>query len=118
MAKILIAEDNLTDIEIILKFAEFLEEHNITIAVTGDEAIKKAEEIKPDLILMDLRLPLIDGYSAIKMIKEKLNIPIIVISACFYKDEKEKAFKAGCDEYLVKPFKLNEFIESVKRHLK
>jgi CheY-like chemotaxis protein len=117
MAKILIAEDNLNDLEILVKFSEFLEKHEITIAVNGEEALKKTEEIKPDLILMDLHLPFIDGYKAIKIIKEKMDIPIIVISACFYSDEKEKAYDAGCDDYLVKPFKLDEFLTIVKKYL-
>lgn len=117
MAKILIAEDNLNDLEILVKFSEFLEKHEITIAVNGEEVLKKADEINPDLILMDLHLPFVDGYKAIRLIKSKQNIPIIVISACFYADEKEKAFAAGCDDYLVKPFKLDEFLNIVKKFL-
>lgn len=117
MAKILIAEDNLNDIEILIKFSEFLENNEITIAVNGEEVVAKAQEIKPDLILMDLHLPFIDGYKAIRLIKKEQNVPIIVISACFYDDEKEKAFEAGCDDYLLKPFKLNEFLNIVKKHL-
>lgn len=117
MAKILIAEDNLNDLEILVKFSEFLEKHEITIAVNGEEVLKKADEINPDLILMDLHHPFVDGYKAIRLIKSKQNIPIIVISACFYADEKEKAFDAGCDDYLVKPFKLDEFLNIVKKFL-
>lgn len=117
MAKILIVEDNLNDLEILIKFSEFLEKHEITIAVNGEEALKKADEIQPDLILMDLHLPFIDGYKAIKIIKNKSDVPIIVISACFYADEKEKAFEAGCNDYLVKPFKLDEFLNMVKKYL-
>ncbi len=117
MAKALIAEDNLNDIEILVKFSDFLEEHEITIAVNGKEVLKKFEEINPDLVLMDLHLPFVDGFKAIKIIKESHNIPIIVSSACFYDNEKDKAFAAGCDDYLVKPFKLEEFLKIVNKYL-
>ncbi len=89
------------------------------MAVDGEEAVSKARSDKPDLILMDLGLPKIDGWEAARRLKADVKtrqIPIIALTAYAMEDDRKKALAAGCDEYFTKPpaFKrLQEMIEAL-----
>lgn len=114
---ILIIEDDLYNAEYI---RELLNEKGFkTIhAVTGEEALEKTRAQKIDLVLMDIRLPGIDGYeSARKLLNENPGLKIIAQTAYAFSDEKQKAFDAGCIDYLSKPTKPEVLISSVKKHL-
>jgi len=93
--------------------------YEVTMAVDGEEAISKDHSEKPDLILMDLGLPEIDGWEATRRLKaavETSHIPIIAVTGYGVEDDREKALAAGCDEYCAKPvdFKqLQEMIEAL-----
>jgi PAS domain S-box-containing protein len=93
----------------------------VVTAKNGKEAVEMALDIKPDMVLMDLSMPVLDGYEATKILKSRIetsNIPIIALSARAMKGEIEKALQVGCDAHLAKPFKLNELIEIIKKFLK
>lgn len=113
MKKILLIEDD----EILaegLKYSLEKEEFLVTIKVHKNE-IMKLNFNDYDLILLDVILPDIDGYSLYKLIREKSNKPIIFLTA---KDEEEDisySFNIGCDDYITKPFKIGELIARVKR---
>jgi two-component system, cell cycle response regulator DivK len=90
-------------------------------AVTGEEGLTVAEAERPDLILMDIQLPGIDGYETTRRIRAKkaLNhIPVIAVTSYALSGDDVKAFAAGCDAYVTKPFDPAELLEKIREHLK
>ncbi len=103
--KVLYIEDSPIDTRIV---KEALEEAGITVevAMTGEEGLKKASQMKPDLILLDLILPDIDGFKLCAQIKEDVNLEKSLIVVLSIKDDVEditKAFTMGADDYIIKP---------------
>jgi PAS domain S-box-containing protein len=90
----------------------------ITWAKSGKEAISLCDEIVPDLILMDIQLPELNGYDATKLIRKRhQHIPIIAQSAYAFAGEKEKIINSGCNDYLTKPIKPNMLIEIINKYI-
>jgi two-component system, cell cycle response regulator DivK len=88
-----------------------------TDAVTG---IQLARQHRPDLILMDIHLPDMDGLSATRVIhadQDLRGIPIVALTALAMKGDREKALEAGCTEYMTKPFRIQGLLEILDRHL-
>jgi DNA-binding response OmpR family regulator len=107
--KILIVEDNSRTITLLTKFLESLD-HQVVVAENGQLALDKFDEEQPDLILTDLNMPILDGISLIKQIREKCKdtwIPILILSA--YGEEKDiiTGLEAGADDYLTKPINMS-----------
>ena len=116
--KILIAEDETSNYEYL---AEALEGTKITIfrAINGVEAINIYEKIKPDVILMDLKMPKMDGYQASKKIRESdKEIPIIALTAYALETDKTKILKAGFNEYISKPVYIDTLMSVLDPYLK
>ncbi len=93
---------------------------SVVEAVNGEMAIALAENVHLDLILMDTNLPLLDGYEATRRIREgasACDVPIVFLSGHAQPAAKDKAFAAGCTDYLVKPFALGELGSVLERHL-
>ena len=89
-------------------------------AVTGNAGVAMAESERPDLILMDIQLPGIDGYEATRLIKAKPalhHIPIVVVTSYALSGDDVKAKEAGCDAYLAKPFRPRELLATVRKFL-
>ena len=89
-------------------------------AVTGEEGIAVAETERPDVILMDIQLPGLDGYEATRRIKanpELRHIPIIVVTSYALSGDDVKAFEAGCDAYVTKPFVPRELLAKIRGYL-
>ena len=111
MAKrILVVEDN-SDNRILINDVLSSLKYEVSVAIDGEEGIQMAEEKKPDLILMDLSLPKIDGWTATRTIKAKpelKDIPIVALTAHAMVGDREKALEAGCDDYISKPIDLRE----------
>jgi len=104
MKKILIVEDEEFNRDLLVQLLE--DKYELLTAADGAEGIELAERERPDLILMDLALPVIDGWEATRRIKadaELHDIPIIVLSAHAMTRDIEKAWQSGCDDYLSKP---------------
>ena len=113
---ILIADDEPTN-RLVAKLALSKEGYKIIEAINGVEAVKLAREYHPDVILMDAIMPKVNGFEAIKEIKkekELANIPILMITALDTKEDKVKAFKSGANDYLSKPFDMQELTLRVK----
>jgi two-component system, cell cycle response regulator DivK len=104
MKKILVVEDVEFNRDLVVQLLE--EDYEIIAAVDGAEGIRLAQRERPDLILMDLSLPIVDGWEATRRLKadEALkHIPIIALSAHAMTGDEEKARQSGCDDYLSKP---------------
>ncbi len=96
------------------------EGYKIQTASNGQVTFKKIDQQKPDLILLDIRLPDIDGYEICRKLKgrsETETIPIVMFSASSSESAKERAFEAGADDFLGKPFAMAQLLGVVKRHL-
>lgn len=106
MARILIAEDE-RDIRDLIEFTLKYAGHEVVKASNGAEAVELATEVKPDLILMDVRMPRMTGYEAcraLKQIDELKGIPVVFLSAKGQANEMETGMDAGADDYILKPF--------------
>lgn len=89
-------------------------------AVTGEEGLTAAETERPDLILMDIQLPGIDGYETTRRIKANpmlRNIPVIAVTSYALSGDDVKAFAAGCDAYVTKPFDPEELLAKIREFL-
>jgi two-component system cell cycle response regulator DivK len=89
-------------------------------AVTGEEGVAAAETHRPDLILMDVQLPGLDGYEATRQIKanpDLEHIPIIVVTSYALSGDDVKAFEAGCNAYVSKPFSPRELLAKIREYL-
>ena len=118
--KVLLIEDNPLNMELAVDLLE-LGGHEVLTATTAEEGIELAQKEIPDLILMDISLPGMDGLEATRILKkdEKLkDIPIVAMSAHAMKGDKEKAMEAGCVGYITKPIDTKSFVESVKEFRK
>jgi len=120
MARILIVEDDLTTVQLI----EFLLKKNkfeVLVACNGVEALQISREEKPDLILMDVIMPKMDGIEAIEKLQEDENtrgIPIVILSALGQEMDVMRGLQAGASGYIVKPFSPNELLEEIKAKLR
>lgn len=113
--KILVAEDEpmlLKTIELKLK----KEGYDVITTVDGREAIAKIEELNPDLVISDIMMPYASGLEILSIIKKKEKpIPIIMLSAMEQEKVVMEAFELGADDYVTKPFSLNELVIRIKR---
>jgi CheY-like chemotaxis protein len=91
--------------------------YEVNYARNGQEGVEKTIQWKPDVVLMDLRMPVMDGYKAINEIKfnpETKHIPVFVVSAWSSRKERDQARLAGADDFFVKPPDLNKLIEAIE----
>lgn len=116
MKTILIVEDTELNIDLLTQLLE--DDYNLLVANDGGMGVAMAVEKKPDLILMDISLPVMDGYEAARRIREaQANIPIIGLSAHAMEGHKQKAQEAGCDDYITKPINDALLFEMLKKYL-
>ena len=95
--------------------------YEVVEAATGEEGLEVAARERPDLILMDIQLPGIDGYEVTRRIKanpDLRHIPIIAVTSFALSGDDKKAFAAGCDGYVTKPFSPRLLLAKIKEHLK
>lgn len=119
MAKILLVEDNEMNLDMLSRRLE-RRGYEVLVATDGAQGITMAKEHLPDLILMDMSLPVMDGWEATKRIKadETLShIAIIALTAHAIVGDREKAIAVGCDEYESKPVKFPRLLEKIQQFL-
>lgn len=116
MEKILIVED---DLDIAELERDYLEANGFAVAIAGDGLAgeKAALDEKVDLVLLDIMLPGMDGFQVCRRIREKRNIPILLVSARQEDVDKIRGLGLGADDYIVKPFSPGELVARVKAHL-
>src|SRR5690349_955122 len=116
MPKILLVEDNEDNRDMLRRRLE-KRAFQVVVAVNGEEACASAQAERPDLILMDMQLPDIDGWEATRRIKaapETGGIPIIALTAYAMASDRDKALAAGCDDYDTKPVELARLLEKIQ----
>ena len=117
MAKILIVDDDFL-ITGLMHSLVTMDRHEATIVNDSTEAIRTAHSVQPDLITLDLMMPMLSGYDLCQMLRADpkfQHTPIIIISAKEDTQSKEKAFKLGATEYITKPFDIDHFLKTIQR---
>ncbi len=117
MSKLLVVDDEERIRSMIRKYGEF-EGHEIEEAVDGMDAIEKCKQTEYDLIIMDIMMPNLDGFSAVKEIRKDVQTPVIMLSARGEEYDRIHGFEIGVDDYVVKPFSPKELMMRVSAILK
>jgi two-component system cell cycle response regulator DivK len=115
MAKILLVEDNEMNRDMLSRRL-LRKGFEVVMAVDGGQAVMMAESEHPDLILMDMSLPVIDGWEATRRVKaaeKTAHIPVIALTAHAMSGDREKALDAGCDDYDTKPIEMPRLLEKI-----
>jgi two-component system cell cycle response regulator DivK len=118
--RVLVVEDNDKNLKLardVLEYAGF----TVEVATTGEDAVKQALHSVPDLILMDLQLPGIDGHEALAQLRahpDTRAVPVVALTASAMPMDRDKALSAGFDGFLEKPIKVREFPDQVRQHLR
>lgn len=117
MKTILIVEDTELNIDLMTQLLE--DDYHLLFARDGEQGVTMANQHHPDLILMDISLPVMDGYEATRRIRETLlSTPIIGLSAHAMAGHEQKAKEAGCNDYLTKPVDEDLLMEKLKEYLR
>jgi len=120
MKKILIVDDE-QDIVESLKFVLETADFTCYCAYNGEDGLRLAKEIVPDLIILDVMMPKINGYKISRLLKydaKYKNIPILMVTARSQEEDKLIGEETGADEYITKPFELDEVVKKVEQYLK
>ncbi|MBA3386005.1 MAG: response regulator [Verrucomicrobiota bacterium] len=116
MAKILLVEDNEMNRDMLSRRLR-RRGYNVVLAVDGPSGVKMAQTEAPDLVLMDMSLPVVDGWEATRRLKTEAatkHIPVIALTAHAMSGDREKALEAGCDDYDTKPVELPRLLEKIE----
>jgi CheY-like chemotaxis protein len=119
MAKILLVEDNEINRDMLSRRLE-RRGYQVVVALDGEQGVSMAQSEAPDLILMDMSLPVLDGWEATQRIKAALQIqaiPIIALTAHAMVGDREKAIAAGCDDYDTKPIDFPRLLDKIEKIL-
>jgi two-component system, cell cycle response regulator DivK len=117
---VLLVEDNDRNLKLardVLEYAGF----TVLVAMSGEEAVARARSAAPDLILMDLQLPGIDGHEALGQLRHDAStatIPVVALTAYAMRQDRERVLAAGFDGYLQKPIDVRRFPDQVREHLR
>ena len=118
--RILVVEDQ-EDNRRILRYLLRSADYQVLEEITGEDGVAAAERERPDLILMDIQLPGLDGCEATRRIKGNpalRHIPIIVVTSYALSGDDVRAFEAGCDAYVTKPFDLHQLLAKIQEYLR
>jgi len=116
MSKILLVEDNETNRDMLSRRLE-RRGYQVIIALDGEQAVVMARSETPDLILMDMSLPVLDGWEAtrqLRAVSETRTVPIIALTAHAMQGDREKAIEAGCDDYDTKPVEFQRLLAKIE----
>ena len=117
--KILVVDDEIYIVHI-LDFSLGMEGYEVVTALDGEQALEKARSARPDLIVLDIMMPKLDGYEVCKAVKADpatKHIPIVAVTAHALPGDRERSFQAGCDGYLAKPCEPRAVVAEVQRFL-
>src|SRR3979409_1955089 len=120
MTKVLYVEDNDDNVYMLKMRLELLGDFEVLTAENGERGCEMAVAERPDIILMDLEMPVVDGWEATRRLKSNAqtrDIPVIAFSAHALGGEREKALAAGCDEFDTKPIEFDRLVATIRRIL-
>ena len=120
MTKLLYVEDNDDNVYMLKMRLELLDDFEVVTAENGERGCEVAAAEQPDIILMDLEMPVMDGWEATRKLKgnpETRDIPVIAFSAHALAGEREKALAAGCDDFDTKPIEFDRLVATIRRIL-
>ena len=117
MTKILIVDDDKNLLEVI-KYNLVNEGYSVVLADDGTQAVEMARQEKPDLILLDIMLPGIDGFEVCRILRNEMSVPILMLSAKIDEIDKVVGLELGADDYITKPFSVRELVARVKASLR
>jgi putative two-component system response regulator len=115
---ILIVDDAEANVDILVDILG--EDYEVAVAMDGESALEVVSDEQPDLVLLDIMMPGMDGYEVLKRLKEDaatVHIPIIFFTALTEEDDKKKGLGMGAVDYIAKPFEASEIRSTVKKHL-
>ena len=118
--KILVVDDE-TDLVETVRFSLEMEGYDVLVSYNGENALNQARTENPDLILLDLMLPKLDGYKVCRLLKfdeRYKHIPILMLTAKTQEKDKIIGKETGADEYITKPFEMDELMKKVKSYLR
>jgi CheY-like chemotaxis protein len=118
MPKILIVDDVELNVDLLMQLLE--DDYELSVAIDGEQALAKTAEEKPDLILMDMSMPKVDGYEAARRLKNNPatnHTPIIGLSSYAMAGDAQKALEAGCNDYLTKPIDEDKLFQMLYKYL-
>jgi CheY-like chemotaxis protein len=119
MARVLIVEDDAGSMDLALRIVR-LESHEPITTADGETALALARAVRPHLILLDLHIPKLDGWGFVKELRHEdwaRRIPVIAVSASATPPERERALRAGCDDFLAKPYYPEQMRAMLEKHL-
>ncbi|MFQ5574334.1 MAG: response regulator [Terriglobia bacterium] len=120
MDKVLLVEDNVMNMELARDILQ-AEGYTVAVATSGIEALERVKFDRPDLIIMDIQLPNMDGLTATRILKNDpatRDIPVVALTAHAMKGDEGKILEAGCSDYLPKPLNVKDFLAVVGKRLK
>lgn len=117
MRKILVVDDE-KPISDIITFNLQKEGYEVSTAFDGEEALKEVYQVQPDLILLDVMLPKLDGFQVLRRLREAFNTPVIMLTAREEEVDKVLGLELGADDYITKPFGMRELMARVKANLR
>ncbi len=112
--RILIVDDNRDILELVQRVL-IAEGHDIIVARNGMEALQREAEHRPDLIVLDINLPYLDGWEVCRQIKARRSVPIIVLSVRAEAIDIERSRAAGADDHMLKPFEISDLLNRIER---
>ncbi len=118
--KILIVDDEVDLVETV-RFPLEMEGYHVLVSYNGEDALNQARKENPDLILLDLMLPKLDGYKVCRLLKfddRYKHIPILMLTAKTQEKDKALGMETGANEYITKPFEMDQLLKKVKTYLK
>ena len=117
--KILIVDDEVDLVETV-RFPLEMEGYHVLVSYNGEDALNQARKENPDLILLDLMLPKLDGYKVCRLLKfddKYKHIPILMLTAKTQEKDKALGMETGANEYITKPFEMDDLLKKVKKYL-
>lgn len=120
MARVLIVEDDPASMDLALRIVR-LEKHEPMTTSDGETALAVARAVRPDLILLDLHIPKLDGWGFVKRLREEewgKTVPVVAVSASATPPERERALRTGCDDFLPKPYYPEQMRDVLRKYLK
>ncbi len=115
--RVLVAEDNLLNVEMVKDLLE-LEGHTVEVAHDGRQAVEMARRLSPDVVLMDVHMPRLDGIEATRLLQQDpatCSIPVIALTASAMPDEQRQVLEAGCIGHIAKPIDVPTLTQEIKR---